>query len=112
MILFPRLALLAASLAATAFVALIAQASAPADAAEAAASVGNGGNTNAFERALRTIGFEPAGEPRRRGDHLVVEGRRSGGLWRIVIDVRTGEIVGLRLIASGTSEERQAVRMR
>jgi hypothetical protein len=51
-----------------------------------------------IRRHLAGAGYRPEGPLRRRGDHVLTEALRQGGRWRLVIDARTGDIVGVRLI--------------
>ncbi len=50
------------------------------------------------EIRLERAGFELVGEPRRKGDFLIVTATRESVSWRIVVDRRSGEIVGQRPI--------------
>jgi hypothetical protein len=50
------------------------------------------------ETRLERAGFELVGEPRRKGDFLIVTVTRESLSWRIVVDQRSGEIVGQKLI--------------
>ena len=47
---------------------------------------------------LERAGFELVGAPRRKGDFLIVTATRESVSWRIVVDHRSGEIVGQRPI--------------
>lgn len=46
------------------------------------------------ELRLERAGFELVGEPRRKGDFLIVTATRESIAWRLVVDGRSGEIVG------------------
>ena len=46
------------------------------------------------ETRLERAGFELVGEPRRKGDFLIVTATRESVSWRLVVDGRSGEIVG------------------
>ncbi len=50
------------------------------------------------EARLERAGFELVGEPRRKGDFLVITATRESLSWRIVVDQRSGEIVGQKPI--------------
>ncbi len=50
------------------------------------------------EARLERAGFELVGAPRRKGDFLIVTATRESISWRIVVDQRSGEIVGQRPI--------------
>ncbi len=50
------------------------------------------------EARLERAGFELVGEPRRKGDFLVIIATRESVSWRIVVDQRSGEIVGQKPI--------------
>jgi hypothetical protein len=52
----------------------------------------------AVAAALARHGFGAATELRQRGDLIVAEARRDAILWRIVIDARSGELLGLRAL--------------
>lgn len=49
-----------------------------------------------FQAQLERAGFALQGEARTRGDLLLVEARRRDMSWLLVIDRRTGTIVGQR----------------
>ena len=60
--------------------------SGPASAAEAA--------RGKIESRLQRAGFELVGEARRKGEFLVMHAARDGITWLLVVDGRTGQIVG------------------
>jgi hypothetical protein len=45
---------------------------------------------------LAQQGFALTGEPRRKGQFVIIQATRSGVPWRLVIDGTTGEIIGRR----------------
>jgi hypothetical protein len=51
-----------------------------------------------LRRRLVSQGFEADAPFRQRGDTLLTEARRAGGRWKLVMDARSGEIVGVRLL--------------
>jgi hypothetical protein len=51
------------------------------------------------ERLARD-GYELVGIPTRKGDLVVLSATRTGTVWRLVIDPRTGGIIGLRPLGS------------
>jgi hypothetical protein len=51
-----------------------------------------------LRQRLSAQGFQPDGGFRRRGDNLLTDALRSGGRWRVVVDSRSGEVVGVRFI--------------
>lgn len=51
-----------------------------------------------LRQRLSAQGYQSEGGFRRRGDNLLTEALRSGGRWRVVVDSRSGEVVGVRLI--------------
>jgi uncharacterized iron-regulated membrane protein len=53
------------------------------------------------EARLQRAGFQTIGEARRKGGLIIVEASRGGHAWRLVVDSRTGEIVGQRPTSGG-----------
>jgi hypothetical protein len=47
-------------------------------------------------RKLAQQGFALTGEPRRKGQFIILQAMRSGVPWRLVIDGTTGEVIGRR----------------
>ncbi len=48
---------------------------------------------------LRRDSFTISGEPRRKGQLIIVVATQQGMPWRLVIDSRSGEIIGRRALA-------------
>jgi hypothetical protein len=76
----------------------------PARAAEAATpQAGDAGGLTEAERLIvgqrmRRENFTLAGDIRRKGSLIVAVALQNGASWRVVVDSRTGEIVGRRLL--------------
>jgi hypothetical protein len=47
-----------------------------------------------LESRLTREGFVVIGEPRRKGDFVILTASRASVPWRLVVDGRTGEIIG------------------
>jgi hypothetical protein len=54
-----------------------------------------------LETRLTREGFVLVGEPRRKGDFVILTASRASVPWRLVIDGRTGEIIGQKPLAQG-----------
>jgi hypothetical protein len=52
-----------------------------------------------LEARLQSQGYAVTGETRRKGDFIILTASRSNAPWRLVVDGRTGEIVGQRLLS-------------
>jgi hypothetical protein len=66
-----------------------------AEAAPLAAGFGDLGRSR-LESQLSREGFALTGEARRKGDFIIVTASKSNAPWRLVLDGRTGEIIGQR----------------
>jgi hypothetical protein len=75
-----------------------------AEAAPLTASIGDMARVR-LEARLQAQGYTMTGETRRKGEFLIVTANRSNAPWRLVVDGRTGEIVGQRLISGASGQD-------
>ncbi len=60
---------------------------------------------NRLEMRLVREGFTAVGEWRRKGDFVVVTASKASIPWRLVLDGRTGEIIGQKPLSSGSAND-------
>ncbi len=54
-----------------------------------------------LETRLIREGYVLIGEPRRKGDFVILTASRASVPWRLVVDGRTGEIIGQKPLSQG-----------
>jgi hypothetical protein len=54
-----------------------------------------------LETRLTRDGYVLIGEPRRKGDFVILTASRASVPWRLVVDGRTGEIIGQKPLTQG-----------
>ncbi len=58
-----------------------------------------------LETRLVREGFTAVGDWRRKGDFVVVTASKASIPWRLVLDGRTGEIIGQKPLSSGSTND-------